>query len=85
MPSPRLQYTASDPRFQSFDFIMLRQDTPPPPLHRRAAGVPAGGLLVGVAGPQNRGFVKGAAGDLQAQRQPVVAEAAGDGQRRDVG
>ncbi len=46
-------------------------------LQRGAARVPGGGLLVGVADPDDRCFVPATAGDLQADRQAIGGEAAG--------
>ena len=47
------------------------------PLQRRAAGVPGGGLLIGVGGPQHRGLVEGAPRQWQPHGQPALVKPLG--------
>jgi len=44
-------------------------------------GVPGGCLLVGVGGAEEGGFVEWARDELQSDREGVVGETAGDGDR----
>src|SRR5882672_1692359 len=51
-------------------------------LHRRAPHVPIRRLLEGMAGGQDRGFVEGAADNLEAHRHAVRGDTARQGERR---